>query len=376
MVRKLTYSSAWPPQDDAIREALLQAYASGDWGKYHGPQGEALQEKIATNWGVDHVYPCSSGTIAVELGLRGGRIGPGDEVLLAGYDFPGNFRAIEAVGAKPVLLDLSPGTWTLDASQLAATVSPATRAIIVSHLHGTLAAMPQIMTWAREHQIYVVEDACQVPGAMIAGKLCGSFGDCGILSFGGSKLLTAGRGGCVITQQAEVMQRIKIYAERGNDSFPLSELQAAVLLPQLEQLARHNHRRSENVAYLRQQLADCQALVFPPQVAAEVVPSYYKLGLWLAAGNGRGSCEPAEWRESFLALARQANLPMDRGFRGFSRRSSQRCRTVGELTQSQIAADRTVLIHHPILLETQELLDEFIAVLCDILHTLNSQRTS
>ena len=115
------------------------------------------------------------------------------------------------------------------------------RAVIVSHLHGGLAAMPEIRAWADLRGVAVVEDACQVPGARIAGRLAGTWGDVGVLSFGGSKLLSAGRGGALLTDRSDVVQRIKIYSERGNQAYPLSELQAAVLLPQLESLAERNH---------------------------------------------------------------------------------------------------------------------------------------
>ena len=99
---------------------------------------------LAQMHGVQHAWLCSSGTIAVELALRGLKVGPGDEVILAAYDFPGNFRAIEAIGARPVLVDLAPGTWTIDVEQVAAAISPRTKAIIVSHLHGSLADMRRL----------------------------------------------------------------------------------------------------------------------------------------------------------------------------------------------------------------------------------------
>src|SRR5262249_4920495 len=153
------------------------------------------------------------------------------------YDFPGNFRAIEAIGARPVLVDLAAGAWTLDVEQVLAAISSQTKAIIVSHLHGSLADMRRLREIADERGLAVVEDACQVPGARVEGKAAGSWGDCGVFSFGGSKLLTAGRGGAVVTNRDEVVQRIKIYCERGNDAFPMSELQAAVLEPQIPLLA-------------------------------------------------------------------------------------------------------------------------------------------
>src|SRR5438105_1224148 len=92
----------WPRPDDDIRAALAAAYADGTWGRYHGPHGEQLKSLLADLCGVSHAWLCSSGTIAVELALRGLKIGPDDEVILAAYDFSGNFRAIEAVCARPV----------------------------------------------------------------------------------------------------------------------------------------------------------------------------------------------------------------------------------------------------------------------------------
>ena len=178
------------------------------------------------------------------------RVSDGDEVILAGYDFPGNFRAVEAVGAVPVLVDIQRRTWCLDAAQLELAWSPRVRAILVSHLHGGLAAMPEIRAWADLRAVAVVEDACQVPGARIDGRLAGTWGDVGVLSFGGSKLLSAGRGGALLTDRSDVVQRIKIYSERGNQAYPLSELQAAVLLPQLESLAERNQQRLENAMRL------------------------------------------------------------------------------------------------------------------------------
>src|SRR5688572_27215414 len=255
----------WPPPDEEVRQALAAAYADGSWGKYDGPHGQLLAARLREMHQVEHVLLCSSGTIAVELALRGLKVGPGDEVILAGYDFSGNFRAIEAVGARPVLVDLAAHSWTIDPDMLPAALSPQTRAIIVSHLHGTLANMPQIVACAQSANVPVIEDACQSPGARIGGKIAGSFGDVGIHSFGGSKLLTAGRGGAVVTPLSEVAQRIRIYSQRGNEAFPLSELQAAVLLPQVDKLAERNERRLAAVRRLRTQLAEDTDVEVPPQ---------------------------------------------------------------------------------------------------------------
>src|SRR5262245_18803131 len=88
--------------------------------------------------------------------------------------------------------------------------------------------MARLRDLADQHRFAIIQDACQVPGAIVAGKQAGSWGDCGVFSFGGSKLLTAGRGGAIVTSRDDVLQRIKITCERGNNAFLFSELQAAV----------------------------------------------------------------------------------------------------------------------------------------------------
>jgi perosamine synthetase len=337
---------SWPLADEAVRAALEAAYADGSWGRYHGPHVERLDTLLKAMHQVEHVVCCSSGTVAVELSLRGLKVTTGDEVILAAYDFAGNFRCIEAVGATPVLIDIDPKTWCLDVDQLDAALSPRVKAVIVSHLHGGLARMPDICQWAAGHGVAIVEDACQAPGAMVFGKPAGSWGDAGVLSFGGSKLLTAGRGGAVLSHRADVHQRIKIYGERGNQAYPLSELQAAVLAPQLEKLAERNRCRRENVARLLEHCRDFAGLRPLQTNAGSGEASFYKLS-WLFAPQ-QVDRHP---REEFVAAMRAEGVALDAGFRGFTQRTKRRCRAVGTLAHSRFAGEATVLLHHPVLLE-------------------------
>lgn len=351
---------AWPLADDDVRAALDAAYASGDWGRYHGRYCRQLAAALEEYHAAEHVTLCCSGTIAVELALRGLRIGPGDEVLLAGYDFAGNFRAVEAVGARPALVDIDPRRWCLDVERLANATSDRTRAVIASHLHGGLAPMRRLMAIAAERGIAVVEDACQSSGAIVDGRRAGTWGDVGVLSFGGSKLLTAGRGGAVITRSAEVHQRIKVFAERGNDAYALSELQAAVLLPQLARLDERNAVRRANAQRLIEQLADVQRLA--PVAVAEPPdePALYKLAWLVAAADDE---DTAAVRERFLAAAQAEGLAIDAGFRGFATRSERRCRHATSLDHSRRAAAATVVLHHPILLEPPSTMDAVAAAI-------------
>lgn len=346
-------ASAWPIADPAVEAALQNAFRDGSWGRYDGPHGRDLIRELAERHQLAFAYPCSSGTVAVELALRGLRIEPGDEVLLAGYDFPGNFRAIEAVGAVPVLVDIQPRRWTLDPGCLAEAMGPRVRAVLVSHLHGGLADMRAIRAFCDERQIGLVEDACQAPLGTVQGRTTGTWGDVGVLSFGGSKLLTAGRGGAVVTNREDIWQRIKVYADRGNLAFPLSELQAAVLLPQLQTLAARHARRQRAVRRLLEALASIGQLT-PVELSADDEPCFYKVG-WLC--HDHDNSVP---RAQLVAAWQAAGVPIDVGFRGFVKRHT-RCRAVGELTHSRTAAERTVVLHHPVLLED----DDRLAALAD-----------
>ncbi len=338
----------WPPLDVDVRDALLQAYADGSWGKYDGSHNEHLVSMLTELHQVKFAFPCCSGTFAVELALRGLRIEPANEVILAGYDFGGNFRAIEAVGAIPVLVDISPSTWCLAAELVEAAVTTDTRAIIVSHLHGGIADMQRLRSIADRRGLTLVEDACQAPGAIVQGRIAGTWGDVGVWSFGGSKLLTAGRGGAIVTNHEHVWQRAKVFCERGNHAFPLSELQAAVLIPQLLKLGDRNTRRRYSVTHLLEQTNTISALHAVVGNLPDNAASFYKLA-WRYDSRQCGG-----WpREKFVAAVQAEGVSLDAGFRGFVRRGN-RCRRAGSLEHSTAAAENTVLLHHPVLLESDE----------------------
>ena len=340
---------SWPVDDPDVLQALQECYADGSWGKYLGPHCERLRETLRRNLAMEHVRLCSSGSVAVELAMRGLGVGAGDEVLLGAYDFPGNFRAITAVGALPVLIDLNRNTCGIDPANVAAACSNKTKAVIASHLHGGLVDMPRLIEAAKAHGLVVVEDACQASGAIVYGRPSGTWGDAGTFSFGGSKLLTAGRGGAVVTQRADVAQRMKVYCEEGNDAFPLSELQAAVLMPQWQKLSgRHAHRgaAAKKLVELLGGIPGLRCLARRPEQSE---PAFYKFGIvYDAAKLGDVA------RNDFCAAVRAEGIALDPGFRGFATRGGRRCRRSGDLSVSAEYAEQMMLLHHPVLLEPDD----------------------
>ena len=338
---------AWPPADPEIEEVLRQAYREGWWGKYQAGQSERLEAWLREYHQVDHALLCGSGNYAVELGLRALQIGPGDEVVLADYDYPGNFLSIHAVGALPVLVDVEPRSWRIALDAVREAIVPATKAILASHLHGGRVPMRELMELARAKGLRVVEDAAQAPGALIEGRRAGTWGDVGVLSFGGSKLLCAGRGGALLTASAEVAQRARNHWLRaGNIVCPLSELQAALLMPQVRKLDERNAVRWRNVQMLCKAMADVPGVRPFVQADEAAHPAFYKLGIqYDAAAFGLP-------RPRLLAALRAEGFAVDEGFTvAHVARSPKRFRQGSALDEADRAQRGCVQLHHPILLE-------------------------
>jgi dTDP-4-amino-4,6-dideoxygalactose transaminase len=343
----------WPRADPDVLAAINSAIASGMWGQYHGENVRALEAELAAFHDCGQALTCASGTLAVEAALRTLRVGPGDEVVMAAYDYEANFLTVHSIGAKPILIDVAPNNWNLDPAGLAAAITPQTRAILCSHLHGGLVPMQEVVTLARELRIGVVEDAAQAPGAIVQGKRAGTWGDIGVLSFGGSKLLTSGRGGALLFSDAQLYQRARLWLHRGLQQWaPLSELQAASLRPQLRHLPQATHARCERV---RQLIGAGSALASVPGLApflnttADSIPAFYKVGFQF---------EPRRLglsREVFVAALRAEGIALDVGFKALHLgRSPSRFRASGPLTHAAAAHEKCVILHHPVLSGTTD----------------------
>ncbi len=352
-------SPSWPITDDNIRQVMKQLLNDGTWGRYHGPHCDKLRESVAEYHSIEHVHLCGSGTSAIELCLRSVNVQPEDEVILAAYDYKANLANVLAIGARPVLVDTQPGRPVMDVGHLAAALSLRTKAVICSHLHGCMAPIDDVMSFAREYNLAVIEDACQVPGASIVDRRAGTIGHVGALSFGGSKLLTAGRGGAVLTRDAAIAQRIRLYTQRGNDAYPLSEMQAAVLLPQLAQLDARNRQRRSAVEIIRESLPATAPVTMLWDATASIDPAWYKVAFLL---NGAS----VEQRDAFADQGRTAGIALDAGFSALHlTHAKSRFRKVGDLAYAAALHDQLLTLHHPVLLSDQSVLASVAALLVE-----------
>jgi dTDP-4-amino-4,6-dideoxygalactose transaminase len=251
-----------------IREPLLRSFDAILDGMqlFLGPNVQAFEKEFAAYCEAAHGIGLSNGTDAISAALRACDVGPGDEVIAPSHTFFATIEAIVHVGATPVLVDVTPDTLTIDPSEVAAAVTPATKAIVPVHLYGHPADMDPILAVARRHRLRVIEDAAQAHGARYRGRRCGSMGDAASFSFYFTKNLGAfGEGGFVTTNDGAIGERVRLLRHHGHVSkfehaivgynLRLDELQAAVLRLKLPRLDAGNARRREIAARYRARFA-------------------------------------------------------------------------------------------------------------------------
>jgi dTDP-4-amino-4,6-dideoxygalactose transaminase len=208
----------------------------------------------------------ANGTEALKLALLACGVGPGDEVITCTHTFIATVFAIHQTGAKPVLVDCDPQYYTIDTAAVERAITPRTKAILPVHLYGQPADMDPILELARQHKLYVIEDACQAHGAEHKGRRCGSMGDIAAFSFYPGKNLGAyGDGGAVTTKRADLAERGGLLRNHGQKvkyehilkgfNSRLDTLQAVVLRVKLRRLEQWNEARRQAAAQYDRLLA-------------------------------------------------------------------------------------------------------------------------
>jgi len=246
-----------------------------------GAENQALEDELARLLGVQHALAVSSGTDALLLALMAVGIRPGDEVITSTFSFFATAGSIVRAGARPVLVDIDPATFNIDPSQIAAAITPRTRAILPVHLFGLSADLDPILAEAGRRNIPVIEDAAQAIGSTYKSRSVGGFGACGCFSFFPSKNLGAfGEAGLLTTNDAAFAARARLLRNHGMDAkyhhrlvggnFRMDEIQAAVLRVKAPHLAAWNDARRLNAQCYARLFADAglgDRLVLPVEPA-------------------------------------------------------------------------------------------------------------
>lgn len=252
----------------AIGEVLESTAFAG------GPFVTRFEEQFAGYCGSAHAIGVGNGTDALWLVMLALGIGRGDEVITVPNTFIATAEAISLCGAKPVFVDVDPRTCTMAPELLERAITSRTRAVLPVHLYGQTADMDPIMAIARDHGLYVIEDACQAHGAEYKGKKAGSLGIAGCFSFYPGKNLGAyGEAGAVVTNDQALADKVKLLREHGQPrkyfhsvigwNARMDGIQGAILSVKLKYLDAANEARRSHARLYVELLADSEAITLP-----------------------------------------------------------------------------------------------------------------
>ena len=266
-------------ESNAAREVLESRWLT------MGGVTERFERAFADYLGVDHAIAVSNATAALHLANLALGIGPGDEVIVPSLTFVATANAVKYTGATPVFADISgEEDLSISPASIEAAITSRTKAITVMHYGGYMCDMPTILALAREHGLAVIEDAAHAPGAELAGKKAGTWGEVGCFSFFSNKNLVTGEGGMIVTNRRDLAEKIRLVRSHGMTSltwdrhrghahsydvvtlgfnYRIDELRSALGLAQLEKLEENNGRRRSLSERYRSHLCKLEYLSLP-----------------------------------------------------------------------------------------------------------------
>jgi len=259
---------------------------------------EYVNDAIANGWGAkcyDYIYKfqndfaeyqdagfalaTSSCTGAIHLALMALGVKAGDEVIVPDITWIASVEPVLYIGAKPVFVDVLRESWCIDPVKIKAAITSKTKAIIVVHLYGNICEMDEIMALAKEHNLVVLEDAAEGLGSEYKGKKAGSIGDAGVFSFHGTKTMTTGEGGILVTNNEAIFEKAKILNDHGRNpkdpenkmfwmreygyKYKMSNLQAALGCAQISRIEELVDKKRQIFNWYKELLSDIRCQMNP-----------------------------------------------------------------------------------------------------------------
>lgn len=392
----------WPQIGPQTVDRVSEVLRGGRWavsGPWTGrrPSETELAERFADYVGARWCVPVDHGSSALITGLHALGVKPGDEVIVPGLTWVASASVVARIGAVPVLVDVDPRTLCIDPKAVEAAIGPATVAIMAVHLYSAMADMDALRAIADRHSLALIEDAAQSYGATWRGAGAGSLGDFGAFSAQQGKTLTAGEGGLFVTSDDALRDRAEMIRGDGRRymmgtrlagqpdleeltevqgwNMHLSEIQSALLLDGLERLPEQNARRAAVAQQLDRELTGFGDLEAIDPYPGNDQRAYYHYAIRLRPGAFAGRQAAAVCR----ALSAELGFWLHPPYRpldchplydprrlpgnGEQRVSQRFDPTKFELPVAHREAERTLLLHHPMLLGTdkhvQAVLDAF-----------------
>jgi len=366
---RTTPFAPWPYFAENEIAAAAAVLKSGQVNYWTGQEGRLFEQEFARLAGCRYGIALANGTLALELALYALGIGTGDEVIVTSRTFIASASCVVLRGAVPVLADVDPVSQNITASTISAALTTGTKAIIAVHLAGWPCDMDPILTLAKEHGLFVIEDCAQSHGATYKGRPVGSMGDAAAFSFCQDKIITTGgEGGMLTTNDKSIWEKAWSYKDHGksyeavyhrqhppgfrwlHESFGtnwrLTEMQAAIGRAALGKLPAWNEQRRRNAAVLNRRLAELPALrvTLPPE---EIVHAYYKYYVFvrperLKEGWDRDRLMAAICAEGIPCLSGSCSeIYLEKAFERAGLRPLERLKTAQELGETSL----TFMVH-------------------------------
>jgi dTDP-4-amino-4,6-dideoxygalactose transaminase len=263
---------------------VMEAFHT-NWIAPVGPHVEAFEKELAALNRIEHCAALSSGTAAIHLALIILGVQQGDEVICSSFTFSGTCNPVLYVGATPVFIDSEAATWNMDPELLEEAITDRIRkgkkpkAIILVHLYGVSAQVDRIMEIAGKYGIPVIEDAAEALGSTYKGRYLGTFGDLGVFSFNGNKIITTSGGGALVSANGDWITKARFLATQARDPAPhyqhsavgynyrLSNVLAGIGRGQLKVLEERVNQRRNVFSYYQKHLGDIPAITFQPEIS-------------------------------------------------------------------------------------------------------------
>lgn len=260
---------SWPEWRREWEPKILEVLRSGRWWRGRGEHVEEFEKAYAELIGTKRCLATASGTTALLVSMHILGVDAGDEVIVSPFTFIASYNSILLSKALPVFADTNPETWTINPQDITSRITDRTKAIMPVHIYGLPCHMQPINSIAKAHNLAVIEDACQAWLAEYQGVKCGNLGDLGCFSFQNSKHLPTGEGGAITGNDDNIMDRChsfhncgraygssngeRQYFTRGSNR-RMQQIQAAMLIQQIDKLKKETTIRQQNADYLSAQL--------------------------------------------------------------------------------------------------------------------------
>jgi dTDP-4-amino-4,6-dideoxygalactose transaminase len=281
MHKKIYLSS--PHMGGGELKYIQQAFAE-NWIAPLGPNVDGFEQDICRYTGAGHAAALSSGTAAIHLALILLGVQAGDEVICPTFTFSATVNPIVYQGATPVFVDSDYATWNICVEETRRAIEDRIRrgkkpkALIIVHLYGQSAKMDELMALAAQYNIPVIEDAAEALGAQYKGKMLGTFGKLGILSFNGNKIITTSGGGALLSDDEDLIKKARFLATQARDQAPhyqhshigynyrMSNIVAGVGRGQMEVIAERVVQRRANYAFYKKAFSSIPSIAFSPEL--------------------------------------------------------------------------------------------------------------